>query len=269
MRFIDRICANSKDNNLGFNAVTHTWITIIILFITLVYLLINRMNTTINKYKKIETINSNEIWNNFLIDQTHIFTNNNSNGIELILAQSNPSPLPSMNNSINTNSNNHRQFEGYTETNTFRLSHLHSRLHKIKNNKYNNTKSKYDLNVLAPAALHPNNFGLSTSSINNIDLDLIVNVIICYNIKYQKMNVLMKVGDNGGFFYALLLQNVNNWPIEQMRSCGTDEGLADAAFIAGESGVDAAFSMLQKYSSTVFGVAIRAYYYHLQLIAEC
>ncbi len=215
MKFIERLCSNNKDNNLGFNAIIHTWIIIIILFITLFHLLISRINITVKKYEKNETINSNEMWNNFLFEQTHIFNNNNnSNGIELKLAQSNTSTSPSINYSINTNNNNHSQLEGNTE---------------IKNNKYNNTKSKYDLNASAtPAALHPNNFGLSYSSINNIDLDLNVNDVICHNVKS-----------------------------EQMRSCET-EGLADGASVAGGSSLDIALSVLEYYLSTVVGVALSA-----------
>ncbi len=205
MRFIERLCSNNKVNNLRLNAVIHTWIIIIILFISLFYLLITRTNITVNKYKRNETINSNEIWNIFFIDQTHIFKNNNINGIGLKLAQSNTSTLPSINNSINANNNNHSQLEGYKETNTFGLSQLHSRLHEIKNNKYNNTKSKYDLNVsTSPAALHPNYFGLSNS---NIDLDLIVRNVICYNIKPAPMVATFFTVISKAIFY---IKNVTN-----------------------------------------------------------
>ncbi len=65
MRFVERLYAYNKDNNLGFNEVIHTWIIIIILFIKLFYSIIAAINITVDKYKKIETINSNEILNNF------------------------------------------------------------------------------------------------------------------------------------------------------------------------------------------------------------
>ncbi len=41
-----------------------------------------------------------------------------------------------------------------------------------------------------------------------------------------------------------------------MRSCETEEGLVDGAFIAGESGVDVALSVLEDYLNTVVAVAM-------------
>ncbi len=118
-----------------------------------------------------------------MIDQNHIFKNNNSNGNKLKLAQGNTSSLQSMNNSSNSYKNKYSQLEGYTETNTFCLSHSRLHSHEMENNKYDNTKSKYISATLA--SLHANNFGLnnlSNSSINNIDLDLNGNDVICYTL---------------------------------------------------------------------------------------
>ncbi len=138
--------------------------------------------------------------------QPPLLRNNNSGGIKLKLTQSNTSPLPSMNNSLNNN-NTHSELEGYAETNansintSFGLSHSHSSLplHEINKNTYNmkgsghnKMNSKYNLNISAsPASLHPNNFSPefalnnlnNNSSISDIDLDLNVNNVLYNHIQ--------------------------------------------------------------------------------------
>eukprot|EP01084_Bolivina_argentea_P198704 340179_1 len=93
-------------------------------------------------------------------------------------------------------------------------------------------------------------FGVTLKEINMATLGLkneLLSLVIC-----------VICGFIVGFFYALLSQNVYNWPTEQMSSRGTIAGLADGAFIAAASGVGVALSVLGDYLSTVVGVAISA-----------